>query len=540
MNKISVQWLDTCDSTSRVLRDLTRKSQFSAPTAVAAGIQTAGTGRLGQAWQSLAGNLHFSIALPPQYVRRDLRDVLPFAAAVIVARWLHRFARIRPCLKWPNDILLDGRKIAGILCEGTFQGSEFMGIVIGIGINLRHAPVLPEELSYAVGSLEGLTKHRIDPRTAAQSLAEIFGDEWPRLTRDDVMDEWTSLAIGEGHLWLNLLMSSEQHFRGFGVNESGYLRLSKRRAGPANPQTPDDEPVFSVSSASHEYKWTGQLSERAHSHVLVADVGNTQTKVALIENRKDGPLHVLSAVAGVASETSQIEFIELKIAGGAPPVVHAISVNPSGLRELKDACARIGVDVREIKKSPVRTVDSLYDMAAIGADRLALLEAVHYLRTSWEKPRAFMAVSLGTATTIDHVDSSGKHLGGYILAGLQTALDSVANRGALLPKSLRLTSAAATAGWPTTSIDAMTRATIESTIAFLNSERQRLADHCRIPVAEVQVVLSGGFSGLMRRAWATNMAQKSGETEGGAMAENLSCDENLALLGAGILAINGR
>ena len=149
MKNIPITWMDECDSTSRVLKERVKHSARE-PMALAAHRQTAGTGRLGRSWQSIPGNLHISISLPAAEIKENLRDILPLAVAVMVGRWTERFALVRPCLKWPNDILVDGRKVAGILCEGTIQGREFLGAVIGIGINLKKAP----ELSGAGSSVE--------------------------------------------------------------------------------------------------------------------------------------------------------------------------------------------------------------------------------------------------------------------------------------------------------------------------------------------------------------------------------------------------
>ena len=547
MIKIPLEWLEECDSTSRVLKEQTIKASFSKPQALAARIQTAGTGRLGQIWQSFAGNLHFSIALPPQYVPEDLRDIMPFVAALIVARWMQKEVGVRPCLKWPNDILLDGRKVAGILCEGSIQGSQFMGVVIGVGINLAVAPVLPDKKSYASGSLKDLSGQTLEPRKAAESLAAKFSEfinDLPSVSRKTILSDWSQLAISDGHLWIKILESSEasplknagNYYRGLGVTFAGHLRLT-----PCNDFGKDsvhsagavaDSSEITVSSATHNFLWSGQNSQQQNVRWLVADVGNSQTKMAIIESAKDGKITVQSSVFHLDAERPLADFLKDKIALGVPPIVHALSVNPTGLHVFRSACALSGVDVREINKNPVRAGRSLYDLSAIGADRLALLEAVHYLQIESGVISPFVAVSLGTATTIDHVDASGKHLGGYIAAGLQTSLDAVSNRGACLPKSVSLTSSEKHGGWPITTVEAMAFASLDQTLAFLTSERQRLADYCQVAVETVPLVLTGGFSNFVKKAMTIHLNQK--------ISEKLTADENLILLGAGILALNGR
>ncbi len=103
--------------------------------------QTAGRGRRGRAWETLDGNLAASLIVPHM---RQLQTVglLSYLCAVAVAQTLERFcAKERIQLKWPNDILLDERKVAGILIETTLPIASTLPVVVcGIGINCTQAP----------------------------------------------------------------------------------------------------------------------------------------------------------------------------------------------------------------------------------------------------------------------------------------------------------------------------------------------------------------------------------------------------------------
>jgi BirA family transcriptional regulator, biotin operon repressor / biotin---[acetyl-CoA-carboxylase] ligase len=544
MLKIPVAWLEECDSTSRVLKERAVKANYAEPQALAARVQTAGSGRLGEKWHSLAGNLHFSVALPPSSVPEDLRDTMPFVAAIIVARWVRRVCGVAVCLKWPNDVLLDGKKIAGILCEGSIQGAQFLGLVIGVGVNLSETPRLPEGVAYAAGCLKNLTGLTLDPRMAAESLAAEFAEFLPgllTLTRAKILLDWSNLAISPGHLWTKKLVGNEPHkpenyYRNLGVAAAGHLRLlplTTFARGTENEAEVEAQEI-SVSSSTHQFVWSGQSTSKENIRVLIADVGNSQTKMAVIDHPSQGSIRVLGPVIQVANESSLADFFREKRGHCLAPIVHAISVSPSRLEAFRGVCASHGFEVREIEKKPVRAVNSLYDMEAIGADRLALLEAAYYLQIQKNISTPIMAVSLGTATTVDHVDAGGKHLGGYILAGIQTSLDAISQRGARLPKVLSLTGSfeREVSSWPTTTVQAMELGAVDATVAFLKSERKRLADHCRITVERVPMVMAGGFSSLVKKAL---IAHHSPE-----LSELISADDTLILLGAGILAINGR
>jgi len=128
-------------STNDIARDLLRQG---APdfVVVHALSQTGGRGRDGRRWESPVGNLYASLGLRPPGRPGEVA-LLGFAAAVAVAETVDGFARggAPSTLKWPNDVLLDGRKVAGILLESdgaTPSGVE--SLVIGVGINVASAP----------------------------------------------------------------------------------------------------------------------------------------------------------------------------------------------------------------------------------------------------------------------------------------------------------------------------------------------------------------------------------------------------------------
>lgn len=129
-------------------------------TLVTAGEQSAGRGRQGRTWSAPPG-----AALLMSVVLRDPPDLLPLAAGVAVARVCGPDARI----KWPNDVLIDGRKVAGILAEGRPQESW---AVLGVGLNvaLRVAD-LPPEL-HATATTLGLEPGEI-PAVRERLLREL-------------------------------------------------------------------------------------------------------------------------------------------------------------------------------------------------------------------------------------------------------------------------------------------------------------------------------------------------------------------------------
>lgn len=106
--------------------------------------QTAGRGRHGREWQAPEGNLSLSVLLRPQTGLLD-GPSLALVFAVAVHRTIAQLAGSDAAvtLKWPNDVLLNGGKVGGILVEGSAAGTSCY-LVVGIGVNLASAPMLPE------------------------------------------------------------------------------------------------------------------------------------------------------------------------------------------------------------------------------------------------------------------------------------------------------------------------------------------------------------------------------------------------------------
>ena len=123
--------LDTVDSTQSVAFALAERGAADR-TVVVADQQLEGRGRRGRTWRAPAGtSLLASIIVRPR-LPQALLATLSLATAVATAEALRRVARVETKLKWPNDVLVDERKVAGILCEGRWQGDALQLSLIHI------------------------------------------------------------------------------------------------------------------------------------------------------------------------------------------------------------------------------------------------------------------------------------------------------------------------------------------------------------------------------------------------------------------------
>ena len=120
-------------STQDLARELARAGAAEG-TVVLAGRQTAGRGRLGRSWISPTGGLYLTVVLRPP---AEHLKALVIIAALAVARAIERLAGLQTSLKWPNDVLVAGRKISGILSESELVGEGVSYALVGIGVNVN-------------------------------------------------------------------------------------------------------------------------------------------------------------------------------------------------------------------------------------------------------------------------------------------------------------------------------------------------------------------------------------------------------------------
>src|SRR3954464_1999394 len=162
--------LDEVDSTNdEAARQL--GAGRAAPFAILARRQTRGRGRFGRTWHSEAnGNLYISFAFRPR-VTPERMQTFTLWMGVNVCELLATFAQVTPGLKWPNDILFDGRKAGGMLTEARIDADQIRELVFGLGLNLNiQQKDLPEELQQTAISLSEATGEQVDVNRFAAAL----------------------------------------------------------------------------------------------------------------------------------------------------------------------------------------------------------------------------------------------------------------------------------------------------------------------------------------------------------------------------------
>ncbi len=217
----------TIDSTNREAHRLFASGEHG-PLFLLADEQTAGKGRLDRTWASLRGNCYSTLIIPLD-AEISVVPQIGFVVALAIAAVLQTNT-VQPQLKWPNDVLVHGAKIAGILCE--VLSNQPLTIAIGCGINVAHAPA---GFSYPATCLnaEGANTTRDDVFQSYKSMLEKQlirwnnGEGFPA-----IRSAWTNLAIGIGEIIT--MTVADRHLTGTfeGITEQGAVLLKPPHGPP--------------------------------------------------------------------------------------------------------------------------------------------------------------------------------------------------------------------------------------------------------------------------------------------------------------------
>lgn len=201
---LGVQWHETVTSTMDVAEALANAGAAEG-LVVAAGAQTEGRGRRGRVWHSPPGaGLYLTFLLRPSLdvLRIDHLGLLTLASGLAVREAMQRATGFSAELKWPNDVMVGRRKLAGILAEGLGLGTGDQVVLLGMGVNLLSAQ-RPLEIALRATSLEEETGRVPDRGRLVEELLVAVMEEYRRLCRgeaDTMLRAWCRAAPSiEGH-----------------------------------------------------------------------------------------------------------------------------------------------------------------------------------------------------------------------------------------------------------------------------------------------------------------------------------------------------
>lgn len=211
------------DSTQNIVRAM-NDSGMEGWTLVAADYQTAGRGQHGRTWTAQPGtSLMFSLLLRPGSIESAM--LLPIRAGLAIAAALdgELGAGARTMLKWPNDLMLNGGKSGGILCESQIRGEE-ISVIVGVGLNVRRFPLeLGDRRDIAPAFLQEESGHPLDRLDLLAAIIRSFQERLHE-GKDRLSD--AEMRDYAGRDWLHgRSLKSPQPGRADGINREGHLQI---------------------------------------------------------------------------------------------------------------------------------------------------------------------------------------------------------------------------------------------------------------------------------------------------------------------------
>ncbi|MCR5702253.1 MAG: biotin--[acetyl-CoA-carboxylase] ligase [Lachnospiraceae bacterium] len=194
-------------------------------TVVVTDKQTAGKGRRGRGWISPSGNCYFSILLYPD-IKVDRASMITLVAAMAVAGAVKEYSGKETFIKWPNDVVVNGKKICGILTESSTDLEYIQYVVVGIGINCNQKN-FDEDITNTATSVALEMEHDIERGKLLGRVLELFERYYDIFMKtedlSELKDEYNEHLINIGREVKIIEKDGEYVKKALGIDESGAL-----------------------------------------------------------------------------------------------------------------------------------------------------------------------------------------------------------------------------------------------------------------------------------------------------------------------------
>lgn len=220
-----IYYFDSIDSTNTKAKELAEEGHPSG-TLVVADRQTAGKGRRGRSWESPTGiGIFMTLMLKPE-INPNHASMLTLVAAMATTRAIRRVTGVPAMIKWPNDIVMNGKKVCGILTEMSAQFDYINHIVIGIGINV-HNEDFPEEIAKTASSLYLESGQHIHRASLIEAFLEEFEDVYAEYLKTEDMEglqkEYDAMLVNRGRQVRVLDPKEPFEGKAMGITKKGEL-----------------------------------------------------------------------------------------------------------------------------------------------------------------------------------------------------------------------------------------------------------------------------------------------------------------------------
>ncbi len=197
---------------------------------IIADTQTAGKGRRGRTWKTPSGvNIAMSYLLRPDFVP-DIAPMMTLIMALAAADGINKATDLETGIKWPNDIVINGKKLVGILTEMSIEPDYINYVVVGTGINVNQEE-FPEDIISTATSLINETGHRISRASVAGAVTTAFEKYYSIFRKHDdlseLVEEYNSRCVNVGREVRVLDPKGEWNGIAEGINDKGELLVTR-------------------------------------------------------------------------------------------------------------------------------------------------------------------------------------------------------------------------------------------------------------------------------------------------------------------------
>ena len=220
------------EKTGSTNTDAAQLAKEGAPhgTIVVAEEQTDGRGRRGRCWQAPAdSNIYFSMVLRPG-VATDRASMLTLVMAMSVVRAVREQCGLKAEIKWPNDIVVNKKKVCGILTEMTLEGRSIEYVIVGVGINVNQQE-FPEAIRGTASSLFNESGTTVSREKLLQKVMEFFEAYFEKFLKTEdmsqLMENYNAWLVNKGLQVKVLEPEGEYIGKAYGINEMGELLVER-------------------------------------------------------------------------------------------------------------------------------------------------------------------------------------------------------------------------------------------------------------------------------------------------------------------------
>jgi len=217
-----IRYFEEIPSTMDIARELARTGSPHF-TVVIADRQTKGRGRLKRSWISDQGGLYFTVVLRPRLSPQQSYKI-NFLASLVLAELLRQKYSINAGVKWPNDVLVDGKKISGMLSEMETRDDGIDYVNLGIGINVNNDPT---DVEKTATSIHKLVKEHISRKELLSDFLNKLESRLDTVAFDDVISEWKKYTVTLNQKVRILTQNETSEGVALDVDQNGALLLAQ-------------------------------------------------------------------------------------------------------------------------------------------------------------------------------------------------------------------------------------------------------------------------------------------------------------------------